>query len=69
MSLRYSFRHLFYGGEIHKKRLYEILKDLDSGSGGGSDVSIADITDADTVDITVTYTDDTTETITFVIQE
>ena len=36
MSLRYTFRHLFYGGKIQKERLYEVLKDLDSASGGDS---------------------------------
>ena len=34
MSLRYSFRHLFYGGKIHKERLYKVLEDLDSATGG-----------------------------------
>lgn len=34
MGLRFSFRHLFYGGKIHKDRLYKILEDLDSSSGG-----------------------------------
>ena len=34
MSLRYSFRHLFYGGKIHKERLYKVLEDLDSANGG-----------------------------------
>lgn len=34
MSLRYSFRHLFYGGKIQKERLYEVLKDLDDANGG-----------------------------------
>lgn len=34
MSLRYSFRHLFYGGKIQKERLYKVLEDLDSASGG-----------------------------------
>ena len=44
MSLRYSFRHLFFGGKLNKKRLYEILKDLDSANGGES----ADITALET---------------------
>ena len=40
MSLRYSFRHLFFGGNLNKKRLYEILKDLDSANGGeASDIT------------------------------
>lgn len=34
MSLRYSFRHLFYGGKLQKERLYKILKDLDESNGG-----------------------------------
>lgn len=34
MGLRFSFRHLFYGGKIHKERLYKILEDLDSAAGG-----------------------------------
>lgn len=34
MSLRYSFRHLFYGGKIQKERLYKVLKDLDDANGG-----------------------------------
>lgn len=34
MSLRYKFHHLFYGGKVNKKRLYEILEDLDTSSGG-----------------------------------
>ena len=36
MSLRYSFRHLFYGGKIQKERLYKVLEDLDSANGGES---------------------------------
>ena len=40
MSLRYSFRHLFYGGKIQKERLYKVLEDLDaSNSGDGTDIS------------------------------
>lgn len=34
MGLRYTFRHLFYGGEIHKERLYKVLEDLDNANGG-----------------------------------
>lgn len=104
MSLRYSFRHLFYGGEVNKKRLYEILKDLDSAeSGESADISaleevvgdedsglvksvadlttavsgkadsshthtISNVSDATTTTITVTYTDDSTDSITFVTQ-
>lgn len=34
MTLRYDFPHLFYGGEIQKERLYKVLQDLDSASGG-----------------------------------
>ena len=34
MSLRYSFRHLFFGGKINKQRLYKILEDLDNANGG-----------------------------------
>lgn len=34
MSLRYSFRHLFFGGKINKQRLYKILEDLDDANGG-----------------------------------
>lgn len=34
MSLRYSFRHLFYGGQIQKERLYKVLEDLDASNGG-----------------------------------
>ena len=34
MSLRYSFRHLFFGGKLNKKRLYKILEDLDASNGG-----------------------------------
>lgn len=45
MSLRYSFRHLFYGGKIQKKRLYEVLEDLDS-SNTGDDKDIKDIQEA-----------------------
>lgn len=102
MSLRYSFRHLFYGGELNKRRLYEILKDLDSAEAGeGTNISalqevvgdedgglvkavadlgtnkanaehthsISDVSDATTTTITVTYTDDSTDTITFVVQD
>ena len=36
MSLRYKFHHLFFGGKINKKRLYQILEDLDSANGGES---------------------------------
>lgn len=40
MGLRYSFRHLFFGGNINKKRLYQILEDLDSAAGGdAADIS------------------------------
>lgn len=40
MALRYTFRHLFYGGNINKKRLYKILEDLDNASGGAdTDIS------------------------------
>ena len=34
MSLRYSFRHLVYGGKIQKERLYKVLEDLDASNGG-----------------------------------
>lgn len=34
MSLRYSFRHLFFGGKLRPKRLYQILEDLDASNGG-----------------------------------
>lgn len=45
MSLRYTFRHLFYGGKIQKERLYKVLEDLESaGSGDASDIS--DLEDA-----------------------
>ena len=46
MSLRYKFHHLFFGGKIQKKRLFEILEDFDerlddleedSSAGEGSD--------------------------------
>lgn len=36
MGLRFSFRHLFYGGKLHKDRLYKVLEDLDAASGGES---------------------------------
>lgn len=36
MSLRYTFHHLFYGGKIQKERLYKVLEDLDSATGGDS---------------------------------
>ena len=40
MTLRYSFRQLFYGGDIQKERLYKVLEDLDSAnSGEGTDIS------------------------------
>lgn len=40
MGLRFSFRHLFYGGKLHKDRLYKILEDLDSAAGGdAADIS------------------------------
>lgn len=40
MSLRYKFHHLFFGGKINKKRLYQILVDLDkSNSGESADIS------------------------------
>ena len=45
MSLRYSFRHLFYGGKIQKERLYKVLEDLDA-SNTGDDKDIKDIQDA-----------------------
>lgn len=34
MSLRYKFQHLFYKGDINKRRLYKILQDLDSANTG-----------------------------------
>lgn len=34
MGLRYSFRHLFFGGKLNKRRLYNILEDLDSANSG-----------------------------------
>lgn len=45
MSLRYSFRHLFYGGKIQKERLYKVLQDLDDANGGET-LDIKDIKDA-----------------------
>lgn len=49
MSLRYSFRHLFYNGKIQKERLYKILQDLDSANGGEStDISALKTTVGDT---------------------
>ena len=40
MSLRYKFHHLFFGGKINKKRLYQVLEDLDSANGGeATDIS------------------------------
>ena len=40
MTLRYTFRHLFYGGKIQKERLYKVLEDLDaSNTGDGTDIS------------------------------
>ena len=44
MSLRYSFRHLFYGGKIQKERLYKVLEDLDS-SNSGDDTKIKALED------------------------
>ena len=29
MSLKYSFRHLFYANRIQKERLYKLLEELD----------------------------------------
>lgn len=44
MSLRYSFRHLFYGGKLNKRRLYNILEDLDAKeSTGSSEVDTSEI--------------------------
>ena len=74
MSLLYSFRHLFYGKKFHKDRLYKLLEKLDGRitaleQGVDPDgVSIDDITDAELVEIVVTYTDDSTETIKVVAQ-
>lgn len=34
MTLRYTFARLFYDGRIQKERLYKVLQDLDSASGG-----------------------------------
>jgi hypothetical protein len=69
MSLRYSFRHLFFGGKLRQKRLYKILEDLDNASGGSSDVAIEDITDAEIVEAVITYEDETTETVKLVVQK
>lgn len=30
MSLKYRFRHLFYGNRFHKERMWETLEDLDA---------------------------------------
>ena len=30
MSLRYKFRHLFFGNKFHKDRMWETLEDLDA---------------------------------------
>ena len=48
MSLRYSFRHLFYGGKIQKERLYKVLEDLDAkeSTGGSSEVDTSEIESA-----------------------
>lgn len=48
MSLRYSFRHLFYGGKLNKRRLYNILEDLDAkeSTGGSSEVDTSEIESA-----------------------
>ena len=70
MSLRYSFRHLFYGGEINKNRLYKILEDLDSAATGeGTDITELQtiVGDADsglvkdTADIKTAIGDESTE--------
>ena len=45
MSLRYKFHHLFFGGKVNKKRLYQILEDLDDANGGET-LDIKDIKDA-----------------------
>lgn len=45
MGLRYSFRHLFFGGKLNKRRLYNILEDLDTATGGDT----ADIEALETV--------------------
>ena len=74
MGLLYSFRHLFYGKNFHKDRLYKLLEKLDvriTALEQGVDpdgVSIEDINDAELVEIVVTYTDDSTETIKAVAQ-
>ena len=48
MSLRYSFRHLFFGGKLNKRRLYNILEDLDSANGGeASDITALETTVGD----------------------
>ena len=49
MGLRYSFRHLFFGGKLNKKRLYKILEDLDAANGGETiDISALKTTVGDT---------------------
>lgn len=74
MGLLYSFRHLFYGNKFHKDRLYKLLEKLDlrvTALEQGVDpdgVSISDINDAELVEIAVTYTDDSTDTIKVVAQ-
>jgi len=45
MTLRYTFRHLFYGGKIQKERLYKVLEDLDSAN-SGDDSRLDDIEEA-----------------------
>jgi len=45
MTLRYTFPHLFYANKINKKRLYQVLVDLDTATGGES-VDISAIKEA-----------------------
>lgn len=45
MSLRYKFRHLFFGNRFHKDRMWETLEDLDeriTALEGNSDTSYDD---------------------------
>jgi hypothetical protein len=64
MSLRYSFRHLFFGGKLNKRRLYQLLEDLDASNGGDEkDISSLKTTVGDSTKGLVKAVDDLETTV------
>lgn len=68
MSLKYSFREVFRRKILRPKRLWALLEDLDSRvDSGGSTPSLEDL-GLEVVEAVVTYEDESTETLSIVVQ-